>query len=344
MRILCSVTGLCLLVCLVGSQLSTSVIPFLTSDVSTIDTNCSSVNTTQCTACPAGTFSSNDTEPCVCCRSGFCLDSSGCFPCSAGFYQPQPSQLTCLPCPEGFYSNTNQSTMCQSCPAGYYSNQTASVLCMDCDKGFFSSQENATSCQACLPGTFCNVTTCTSCTVCPNGQEAVNAGSPECSLCLPGTSKGPGQLFCVYCRDGEYQDKWGAERCEMCPAAHYCPSPDISPIACPEDAFCPEGSTAPRYCMETFLSKSGDTCVWSTLSFALLMLAVSLGLVICAGIICYRDRRILNRIRSFFPQRPFYVGPLRAQPDSSRTPLMGEQNLPGSMYVKYDSEPVYAGW
>ncbi|KAM8939561.1 uncharacterized protein RCH25_053238 [Pelodytes ibericus] len=326
--VLCTLSGLCFLVCLVGSQLTTTRFPLVFADLSIVEANCSSVNTTQCAACPRGTFSSNDTDACVCCGNGSCL-GSGCSPCPTGYYQPVNGQWTCLACPEGFYTSTIQSVVCQSCSAGYYSNMTASPDCLECEKGFFSTHENATFCEPCLPGSFCNMSRCSRCTLCPKGEEAPVAGSTACSLCRPGTYKGAGDQFCLFCRDGDYQDKWGAEMCEVCPEFHYCPSSDVGPIVCPEDAFCPSGSTEPSYCMETFLKKKGNSCSPATLTIALLVLA--------SALICGAAIYLITKHRESIGRK---VGSL-----GSRTSLLDAQRSPRSQYgVTYESEPIYAGW
>ncbi|XP_077334048.1 uncharacterized protein LOC143975484 [Lithobates pipiens] len=273
--------------CLVGSQLTTTSIVTTTADF-----NCSSVNTTECTVCPAGTYPDNDTEFCLCCSSGACVNSLYCLPCQSGYYQPHSGQANCLPCPQGFYSNTSKSEVCQSCQPGSFSNANASVLCTPCEKGFFSSIQNATQCQPCTPGSFCNTSSCTSCAPCPAGEEAVNGGSADCTPCSPGMYKGPKDAKCLHCRDGEYQVESGADKCNLCPIDHYCPSPDIGPITCPEDAFCPAGSTEPSYCMETFLRKSGDSCALAPLTIALLVVCAagkpeySAALLLWSAVVC----------------------------------------------------------
>ncbi|XP_075050295.1 uncharacterized protein LOC142121503 [Mixophyes fleayi] len=325
-RLWWGVSGVCLIACLVGSQLSTTNIPL----TSIPDVNCSSINITECTACSPGTYSNNDTESCYCCSSGFCTNTLDCLSCASGFYQPQTSQVTCLPCPRGFYANTTGSVTCQSCQPGYFSNETASKFCPPCGKGFFASSQNATQCEPCPLGSFCNITSCSSCVVCPKGEESLTVGSLECTPCRPGMYKGPDDDKCFYCRDGEYQLNWGGDRCDVCPVDHYCPTPDISPISCPEDAFCPPGSTEPRYCMETFLRKAGDACTLAPLTIALL--------VICAVAFVVGVGCVVRKLRRRSEQRD-------VMGFSSKSPLLQRRQSSSPVYgIARDSEPMYAGW
>ncbi|XP_040191226.1 tumor necrosis factor receptor superfamily member 9-like [Rana temporaria] len=311
--------------CLVGSQLTTTSIVMTPADF-----NCSSVNTTECMVCPAGTYPDNDTEFCQCCSNASCVNSSHCLPCQFGYYQPHSGQADCLPCPQGFYTNTSKSEVCQSCQPGSFSNASASVLCTSCEKGFFSSIQNATQCQPCTPGSFCNTSSCTSCALCPAGEEAVNSGSADCTPCSPGMYKGPKDPRCLHCRDGEYQAESGADRCNVCPIDHYCPSPDIGPITCPEDAFCPAGSTEPSYCMETFLRKSGDSCEMAPLTIVLL--------VVCAAVLLFAVIYVVRKHRMAEQRQPMTAF-------TPKSPLLKSQRSSSSIYgLDYDAEPVYAGW
>ncbi|XP_063807804.1 laminin subunit alpha-like [Pseudophryne corroboree] len=323
-RLWWGVSGVCLIACLVSSQLSSTDI------TSTLDANCSSINITECTACPPGAFPNNDTESCFCCSSGSCTNTSECLPCASGYYQPQSTQATCLPCPRGFYTNSTGSVMCQSCQAGFFSNETASMFCPPCEKGFFSAGQNVTQCEPCPLGSFCNTTRCTGCVVCTQGKESLKVGSIECTPCHPGMYKGPEDHKCLYCQDSEYQENWGGERCHVCPVDHYCPTPDISPISCPEDAFCPTGSTEPRYCMETFLRKAGDSCKLAPLT---IMLLVVCAVVLIFGVICVVRKQ---KRRS---EQQYVIG------FSPKSPLLHRQQSSSPVYgITYDAEPVYAGW
>ncbi|XP_072262665.1 uncharacterized protein [Pyxicephalus adspersus] len=312
--------------CLVGSQLTTTS----TTTTDPTELNCTSINTTECTACSPGTYPNNDIEFCLCCSSGNCINSTYCLPCLSGYYQPQSGQASCLPCPQGFYTNTSGSVGCQSCQPGTFSNVSASVLCTPCEKGFFSSVQNATQCQPCAPGSFCNTSRCATCALCLAGEEALNGGSANCTPCLPGMYKGPGDSRCLYCPEGKYQVDSGADHCDLCPVDHYCPSPDVGPIGCPDDAFCPAGSTEPSYCMETFLQKSGDSCTLAPFTILLLVICVA---VLLLGVVC-----MVRKHRQAAERHPMAAF-------SPRSPLLMPQRMSSSNYgVSYDAEPVYAGW
>ncbi|MEE6462708.1 hypothetical protein FKM82_001684 [Ascaphus truei] len=325
-RLLWILSAVCLLACLVDGQVTTTPVPLISTTVPVIDANCSSVNTSQCTACPPGTFPNNDTDGCVCCSRGSCTNLSHCLSCLAGYYQPQSGQPSCLPCPQGLYTNETQSAACQPCPAGSYSNHTASPACSQCEEGFFAARPSSTSCEPCPPGSFCNATRCTGCIVCPTGEEALDAASVECAPCRPGTFKGPGNSACTFCNAGDFQVKWGEERCEKCPEDNYCPSPDVNPIECPIDAFCPAGSTEPSYCMETFFRKTGDSCVLAPFTIILL--------VVCSAFLVLAVTFLIRKRKREYDRRV-----------TSKSPLLQSQRMPRSLYgVTNDAEPMYAGW
>ncbi|XP_068123186.1 proprotein convertase subtilisin/kexin type 6-like [Hyperolius riggenbachi] len=312
--------------CLViGQQSDISITTTITPAI-----NCSSINTTQCSACSAGTYPDSGVESCLCCSSGTCINSTDCLPCTFGFYQPQSGQSSCVPCPAGFYSNTSASVTCQSCLPGFFSNESASVLCTPCGKGSFSAVQNATQCQLCAPGSYCNISNCSICALCPAGEEAVDSGSAECFPCLPGTYRGLEDPRCLSCQNGDFQVNPGSDHCDLCPEDHYCPAPDVDPISCPDDAFCPAGSTAPSYCMETFLQKSGDSCKLAPLTIVLIIICVA---VLFLGLVCVvRKHRVAIEGKIVTPFGP-------------KSPLITHQSPAGSAYgMSYEGDPVYAGW
>ncbi|KAM9330333.1 uncharacterized protein PAF06_012127 [Gastrophryne carolinensis] len=145
--------------CLVSSQLS------ITGITTTADVNCTSINTTDCSTCSPGTYPSNDTESCLCCSSGACINSSDCLPCPTGFYQPQSGQASCLPCPEGFYANATGCSSCSLCPAGQEALGVGSVDCNPCLPGMYKG-----------PGDH-------RCLYCQNGEYQEDSGADRCDLC-----------------------------------------------------------------------------------------------------------------------------------------------------------------
>ncbi|KAM4809654.1 uncharacterized protein WCC33_016765 isoform 2-T2 [Rhinophrynus dorsalis] len=211
---------------------------------------------------------------------------------------------------------------------------------------------NTTRCAACPPGTFSNNVPQTVLSVSRAKQDpfpivllplyALNVNqvisppirmphsvSPAHADHIASTFKGTGDRACRFCRNGDYQVKWGGASCDKCPEDHYCPSPDINPIECPDDAFCPEGSTQPSYCMETFLHKAGDSCKLAPFTIVLLVIFVACLLVILLFVIRKQKRSSERNVRR--------VG--------SKSPLLEAQRSPGSVYgVSYDGAPVYAGW
>uniref|UniRef100_UPI00398E75F1 multiple epidermal growth factor-like domains protein 9 isoform X2 n=1 Tax=Pristiophorus japonicus TaxID=55135 RepID=UPI00398E75F1 len=301
----------------------------LPAAVTSISSNCTMLNTSNCAMCSPGHFPNNGSLNCSCCADGLCIVPEDCLMCPQGYYQSLAGQVTCLPCSKGAYTNSTGSTECQACESGFYANETGSIACRDCLPGYFSAK-NAVHCESCSRGLFCNTTNCGECTICPGGEEALSTAAIECTLCRPGMYKQLKELLCRMCKTGYYQIMAGQESCDQCPEQHYCPSPDVAPIHCPDDAFCPAGSTAPQYCMETFFLKSRDQCVLTPLTIFLLVVTSFIILLIITVLIvrCKKE-----------------VGPM----DPVRSPLLNKEPSPGqetqsSYGISWDREPVYAGW
>ncbi|XP_078079078.1 uncharacterized protein LOC144500271 isoform X1 [Mustelus asterias] len=282
----------------------------LPGSVTSMSSNCTAFNTSNCAVCSPGHYSNNGSLNCSCCSDGFCLAPDDCLMCPQGFHQSRAGQMTCLPCSKGAYTNSTGSTECQSCESGYYANETGSKSCRACLPGYFS-EKNASVCESCSQGLFCNTTNCSECTMCPGGEEALSTAATECTLCRPGMYKQPKGLFCQMCQTGYYQIREGQKSCNLCPEEHYCPSPDVAPILCPSDAFCPAGSTAPQYCMETFFFKSGDHCVLAPLTIILLVVIPLIIVLIIIVIIVRRKKKVtpVDPVRSpLLSKEPFTAG------------------------------------
>lgn len=72
----------------------------------------------ECTPCPAGTFTNNfeDLD-----HNGYTKDDpalSLCYQCPVGYYTPRPGMARCLPCTAGYVSRALRSTQCTACPKG----------------------------------------------------------------------------------------------------------------------------------------------------------------------------------------------------------------------------------
>ena len=119
-----------------------------------------------CEACPAGKFQANKT--CQDCQKGWYAfaAASECSPCGAGRYS-SPLKDECILCPKGKFGNASQqsseSSACFDCAIGAYNPNQGSTACLKCPVGT-SGNEKATlrideldSCRACPIGRFQNM-------------------------------------------------------------------------------------------------------------------------------------------------------------------------------------------
>ncbi|KAH8052004.1 hypothetical protein JL722_10451 [Aureococcus anophagefferens] len=191
--------------------------------------------------CPAGSFSGS--------ASGKCDDraparsSSECATCEVGTYSTEGSD-TCTLCPSGYSSDAEGASECEACPVGKYKG-AGSGPCLDCAAAKYADEEGSSDCKlaeagsfvgstgasastACFAGTYsatassacatCEVGTYStegdsSCTSCPAGFSSSAAGASECSACPVGTFKGAGSGPCVECGAGTFGPETGQSSC-----------------------------------------------------------------------------------------------------------------------------------
>lgn len=223
-----------------------------------------------CALCPPGQASVPSLTTCALCESGTVKPEGAlrCAPCPAGT-QPEDTHVACKDCPDGTYSNADTGSvclpcapplhvvdrsLCTTCPPGQAAN--TSFVCVPCPP----EQEwlPATGgCRACAPGSVCAYTRgpsglyCDHCKLCSVGK-AWNRGNLSCVDCPAGRYQDEeGQQSCKGCQIGYYQSSTGASSCVICPAGYYCPN-SISPVQCPPQHYCPEGSTAALTCSSLY--------------------------------------------------------------------------------------------
>jgi len=165
-----------------------------------------------CTACPGGTFLSDDATSaalhdnvddckdcqddspgtyseagasvCEPCPAGNYATKSGgssfvdiCLPCGAGKYNDEANS-DCKSCGEGEFQDQEGSTDCKECNAGRQS-KADRTQCDDCSAGRFRSNSNLKqACAACAIGKYCGTTGCESCND-VGSNECANAGATE---------------------------------------------------------------------------------------------------------------------------------------------------------------------
>ena len=194
--------------------------------------NQSSANSTSCTLCGVGTYSSSKNGSsagstlCLNCTAGSYSSISGsstCSICSAGTYSSDSSSQ-CLMCKAGSYSSTLGSSACALCGMGTFLNRSSagSTQCLVCKAGSYSSTSGSSDCALCSAGTFSNGSSAGSlqCRICPAGSYSSTSGSSSCASCRAGTfsniSSANTSAACIVCSAGTYSSLNGSMKCSDC--------------------------------------------------------------------------------------------------------------------------------
>jgi hypothetical protein len=178
------------------------------------------LETTICTACGVGTYSTTGAASCSVCPANSVApnnigtSSSDCI-CNSGY--GRENDYTCSECPMGTYSTSNNAGVCTSCAANTYSTSIGATSCVDCPTNTVSpigSDELADCIVPCGVGTQRSpgTDTCVACPAsylpafglyteqgacsvasCEEGYEAgVNGSQATCDICKTN----------FYCSDG----------------------------------------------------------------------------------------------------------------------------------------------
>ena len=122
----------------------------------------SGVGRGNCTLCQIGKYAeSNGTITCDDCSTGKFLPQEGsqsqynCQNCAAGTYGPTTGASACQNCTIGEFS-PEMSSGCTPCSAGWYSSSDASSTCMMCQIGKYADARGSSSCKTCDQGTYTN--------------------------------------------------------------------------------------------------------------------------------------------------------------------------------------------
>jgi hypothetical protein len=183
----------------------------------------SNAGSSQCTACPAGSFSSAaGSTACRLCptntySTGSITGTSSCTPCLEGQYSASGAS-TCSACPLGTTSlasgsgssGSGGSSICRACPAGKYGTTTGSAsICNNCPINTYSEVIGATSsgtCNMCANGSTAPAgsASASACTVCPTNSIINAAGvCVTCSSLFNGDTRyrtpGPGYTGSQFC-------------------------------------------------------------------------------------------------------------------------------------------------
>ena len=178
----------------------------------------------ECYECPVGSYCPEGAvEPVICgigyyCEAGTIGDlSTPGTPCEAGKYQPLEGSWYCLKCPPGYYcSGSAKNSITEAddwCDAGYMCFEGASIATPigvssgdKCGKGTYCNRGSAYE-NACPPGLAC-----------PSKGMQLTDAQDSSNFCAPG----------YYCLTGATTKEPVIlnEGGGICPAGHYCPSPD----------------------------------------------------------------------------------------------------------------------
>ena len=181
---------------------------------------------TQCSLCPAGTYTvstaATAVSSCLGCPTGTYggMAGSGCMTCEAGSYNSATTQSACTACPDGTYGTVqglSTSSACTNCKAGTYNNYMNFVF--------------PTTCIACPAGTYKPLDG-GQCTQCPMGTYSTALGSNTSSLCVKcqagkynPTLGSNSTSACLLCPKGSYNPYTGggafADACLYCPTGYY---------------------------------------------------------------------------------------------------------------------------
>ena len=177
----------------------------------------SSTGSAKCQICGAGTYGV-DCENCKAgqYRTSDDTTSDSCKNCPAGFSQSGKGQASCLPCIPGTFQNISGQPSCDKCPENTKSEQANSTKCDSCGDGEKSVKGSAT-CSDCDAGEA-GIGEKGACFSCPEGfYRTSGMATKACSDCPIGFSQNdPGQVSCIPCSPGEFNDVAGAVRCKEC--------------------------------------------------------------------------------------------------------------------------------
>ena len=196
----------------------------------------------ECSACPAGYFSSEGVMNCTECPPGtyssenYPRIKSRCSSCPAGWHQQAVGGKKCWSCPPGRMSQVSGSKECLQCSSGRLSSKENSKSCVTCPQGYHQEQAGRPGCMPCIVGKYAPATGLAMCFDCAEGLFAENENSSTCTPCLEGKfleEKGGSKCkkcdagrvspvkassMCQQCVEGQYSESRGMPECKKCPA------------------------------------------------------------------------------------------------------------------------------
>jgi len=185
-----------------------------------------------CSTCPAGKISVRlHNAACTSCPPGKTQKETTCELCSRGRFQmtsENSGSICSEECPAGKYSNLGAS-VCTSCSIGRYQIMVETEIeiypkCNPCLGGYYQSVTGSDTCIKCEPGTF-SLDGAAHCTQCPEGKFQKFRAYPETSMERVTYDRADAQLtICESCPLGQYNNRPGRIRCQLCPLGVTCTS------------------------------------------------------------------------------------------------------------------------
>ena len=192
-----------------------------------------------CTRCPAGSYTTNATNGSVAQLSGYGVPfgATACIICPAGTYQ-NSTMSYCSNCVAGSYLPDDQKLTqnhdsvddCRVCEAGYFSTIPRAASCNgNCSAGKYnnatdaSGHDNATDCITCPSITPYSPGATGRCyKECPKGMYILAGVTGGCAECLRGSyTDTVGQSSCSVCGKGTYSTTVGSSSCTTCAGGTY---------------------------------------------------------------------------------------------------------------------------
>ena len=201
----------------------------------------SGVSPTNCTDCPADSYSSDNRASCTACprdaksqpgshNISFCQcnagytvqanDHNSCFACEAGKYKNISGSAECTQCAAGLFSEAGENSTCGPCPANTYSS-ALDAGCVSCPENS-QAKDNSKGIGDCMcnAGYTRNSSNGTRCVLCIQGKYKARPGNEACSLCERGTfsteTGADSNTTCLPCAAGSYSID-GRNTCTRCP-------------------------------------------------------------------------------------------------------------------------------
>ena len=221
-----------------------------------------------CDICLAGTYrgGNNDAATCLQCPTGWSQDvkeSSGCYRCVAGAYNPTLGSVSCKLCPVGYHQKGSSAELCVECIVGRYSEQQGQADCIDCVPGRSQSMTGTTSCEECTENTFANISGSAFCLSCPPKKPLSSPASSQCRFC-PSAKEASGS-GCNDCSKGKFVPTDNGASCGDCPAGyHQSDSGQASCLPCiPSQFQNEEGQASCKKCaINTYMpNSSAQLCI-----------------------------------------------------------------------------------